>query len=299
MPEFAHCLCMCLWQSCLFMNMVFNFIQNAFWSVKYSDPNHALSWDRLHNYSHGLGGKHLWPCLKKHISELPGSCANLVDHGYIFTSKISLLSDSLKDNPASLIGLGSIISLMCSMFILLMLISMKTFSRFCIQQRSCPFTDFYNLQLAPFVLHNILTQQDSPSGFLLLCCLRSYLELNAYAQLHVHTDMALVECEAELRQFSLLIKVKISSDGLFFYLTKIRNIHKAWRMMLQIMKWKHRMMKTMPQSLRVGNSLRCTCTCTCVMTLMLKLHQNNNVICSDHRYKIHYSNIFTHSLNGT
>lgn len=85
----------------------------------------------------------------------------------------------------------------------------------CIQQRNCLFTEFHYLQLAPFILHNVLTQQDSPSGFLLLRCLRSYLKLNAYAQLHIHTDMTLMESEAELRQFSFLIKVRISSDCAF------------------------------------------------------------------------------------
>ena len=36
-----------------------------------------------------------------------------------------------------------------------------------------------------------------------------------------------------------------------------------------------------------------------ILFMLSKLHYNNNVIRSDHHYEICYSNIFTHSLNGT
>jgi hypothetical protein len=54
-------------------------VENAFWSVQFSDPFKALSWDRMHNYAHGLGGKHIWPVLKKYIFAMGRSKAKLVD----------------------------------------------------------------------------------------------------------------------------------------------------------------------------------------------------------------------------
>jgi hypothetical protein len=54
-------------------------IVNAFWEIRFSDPFKALSWDRMHNYAHGLGGKHIWPVLKQYISAMGRSKAALVD----------------------------------------------------------------------------------------------------------------------------------------------------------------------------------------------------------------------------
>ena len=44
--------------------------QNAFWDIKFSDSFKALSWDHMHNYTHGLGGKHLWPLIEEHLADL-------------------------------------------------------------------------------------------------------------------------------------------------------------------------------------------------------------------------------------
>jgi hypothetical protein len=44
--------------------------QNAFWTVPYSDPHQVLTFDRMHNNSHGLGGKHLWPLLQEALERL-------------------------------------------------------------------------------------------------------------------------------------------------------------------------------------------------------------------------------------
>ncbi|KAM6495342.1 hypothetical protein JOM56_009965 [Amanita muscaria] len=147
-------------------------VPNAFWTVQHSDPHRTLSWDRMHNYPHGLGGKHIWPLLKKHIEDLPRSCAALVDNGYA----------DLPRWP-----------------------NLNHFS----QVLNVHFSDANKyediLKLAPFILQNVLTNESSRPGFLLLCCLRSFLKLNMYAALRVHTDITLVEGEAELSRFSSLI----------------------------------------------------------------------------------------------
>jgi ligand-binding SRPBCC domain-containing protein len=60
-------------------------VMNAFWDVQFSDPFRALSWDRMHNYAHGLGGKHLWPILQQYINAQGRSKAQLVDDQYEFS----------------------------------------------------------------------------------------------------------------------------------------------------------------------------------------------------------------------
>jgi hypothetical protein len=56
-----------------------SFFQNAFWDIKNSDPFKALSWDHMHNYAHGLGGKHLWPLVEKYLQDLGRTNAHTVD----------------------------------------------------------------------------------------------------------------------------------------------------------------------------------------------------------------------------
>jgi len=56
------------------------FLKNAFWGLEYSDPFKALTFDRMHNNSHGLGGKHLWPVLVKYIEECGRPAIKEVDN---------------------------------------------------------------------------------------------------------------------------------------------------------------------------------------------------------------------------
>lgn len=62
--------------------------------------------------------------------------------------------------------------------------------------------------MALFALHNVLTDTQ---GYLLLQCLQSYLELDMYASLEVHTEQTLKDGRQELKHFSLLINVCIST----------------------------------------------------------------------------------------
>ncbi|KAK0184532.1 hypothetical protein F5146DRAFT_1006521 [Armillaria mellea] len=48
-----------------------------------------------------------------------------------------------------------------------------------------------------FVVHNIITKQQDSHGYLLLKCIRSYLELDMYSNLHVHTTETLQAIEAQ------------------------------------------------------------------------------------------------------
>jgi hypothetical protein len=42
-------------------------------------PHIALSWDHMHNYAHGLGEKHIWPEIQRHIEELGRQASKMVD----------------------------------------------------------------------------------------------------------------------------------------------------------------------------------------------------------------------------
>lgn len=65
-----------------------------------------------------------------------------------------------------------------------------------------------NLQVILFALHNVLINRKGRS---LLQSLRSYLELNMYASLEVHTDETIAAGRGELKNFSALMKVRIFS----------------------------------------------------------------------------------------
>jgi hypothetical protein len=60
-----------------------------------------------------------------------------------------------------------------------------------------------------FALHNVLDEKSDPQGYLLLKVLRSYLELDLWADLDVHTSSTLEAADAELLRFSALLKVNL------------------------------------------------------------------------------------------
>jgi len=60
-----------------------------------------------------------------------------------------------------------------------------------------------------FAAHNVLERSRSPDGYLMLRILRSYLELDMYAALEVHTTETITAGRQELLKFSLLIQVRI------------------------------------------------------------------------------------------
>lgn len=61
-----------------------------------------------------------------------------------------------------------------------------------------------------FASHNVVTKNDSPTGFILLQVLRSYLELDAFASLTVQTERTMDFGVKELETFEKLVQVQIS-----------------------------------------------------------------------------------------
>jgi len=60
-----------------------------------------------------------------------------------------------------------------------------------------------------FSSHNLLTEDISPAGFILLQILRSYLELDMFSSLSVQTESTLAAGKKELENFEQIVKVCI------------------------------------------------------------------------------------------
>jgi len=65
------------------------------------------------------------------------------------------------------------------------------------------------IQVIIFAAEEVLASGDSDRGFLLLQLMRSYLELDMYLSLTVHTDTTLEAGQKELLNFERLVHVSI------------------------------------------------------------------------------------------
>lgn len=66
---------------------------------------------------------------------------------------------------------------------------------------------FNQMQMVIFATHNIITHSEHPGGYLLLKVLRSYIALDMYAALEVHTAVTIAAGRKELLRFSKALKV--------------------------------------------------------------------------------------------
>jgi hypothetical protein len=62
-----------------------------------------------------------------------------------------------------------------------------------------------------FAAHNILTAETDKIGVLLLACIRSYLELDMYAGLELHTADTIADGRHQLQKFDQSLKVGMHS----------------------------------------------------------------------------------------
>ncbi|KAH9885840.1 hypothetical protein C8Q73DRAFT_659190, partial [Cubamyces lactineus] len=137
-------------------------IQNAFLELAHSDPYKALSFDRLHAFHSGLFGHHLWPEFKKHVEKISHDAVKQIDVQY--------------NNMPCWPGLTHFDEVM-----------------------GLSFTDGGKYQNIAnnllFASHNVLTEEASPMGYMLLCAIRPFLELDAYIGLPLHTEWTLEDGE--------------------------------------------------------------------------------------------------------
>ena len=70
-----------------------------------------------------------------------------------------------------------------------------------------------------FALHNIFTKEKTARGYLLLKLMRSYLELDMYASLTVHTESTINKGREELLTFEKLLHVHVESNSFILHMT--------------------------------------------------------------------------------
>ncbi|KAG6888498.1 hypothetical protein C0995_007836 [Termitomyces sp. Mi166 len=59
----------------LYQSHGLRFVENAFWSMQFSDLHAALSFNELHNNCHGLGGKHAFKEAMRIIKIMPAQAS--------------------------------------------------------------------------------------------------------------------------------------------------------------------------------------------------------------------------------
>ncbi|KAG1836025.1 hypothetical protein F4604DRAFT_1943802 [Suillus subluteus] len=154
-------------------------VKNIFWIILHSNPHDALSLDRLHSLHSGLW-KHLLGELKKILASLG--------------REVEAAFEELITNFPQWLNLNHFKSVI-----------------------NISFTDGNKFQdLSKQTLYaslNILTPRASPEGYQLLQVISSYLQLDSWIGLDVHTESTLAEIEAKLLVFDTELKAKRMLHG--------------------------------------------------------------------------------------
>ncbi|KAK7682341.1 hypothetical protein QCA50_014546 [Cerrena zonata] len=149
-------------------------IDNGLWALCRSDPHAALSFDRLHAHESGLFADHILKEIKVRLNE-------------IGNREIGRVTEQLRALPCWS-GLNHFESALSVSF-----------------ADGTKWEDISKILL--FGCHNIITERTSPEGYLLLKCLRSYLNLTMYLSLKLQTEDTIASGEQELLQYSTLIQI--------------------------------------------------------------------------------------------
>jgi hypothetical protein len=70
-------------------------------SVAWSDPHQILSYDRMHNDSHGLGGKHILPSVLLYLKATGRDALADLDKRFLLSSLCTLANDFVSKFPGS------------------------------------------------------------------------------------------------------------------------------------------------------------------------------------------------------
>ncbi|KAF8136888.1 hypothetical protein K438DRAFT_2120589 [Mycena galopus ATCC 62051] len=154
----------------LLKNLGLRKVDNVFWKVAYSDPHHAISFDRLHSHHSGLWGDHLFGQIKLHLLNRGDRQATKLDQQFNKLPRWRNLNH----------------------FQTVTNISFNDGSKH---------EDIAKLMI--YASHNILTDK---LGLSLLACIRSYLELDIYAGLEIHTAKTVAAGRQILQKFGRLLK---------------------------------------------------------------------------------------------
>ncbi|KAJ7707650.1 hypothetical protein B0H17DRAFT_1033442 [Mycena rosella] len=145
-------------------------VENVFWHVAHSDPHHAISFDRLHSHQSGLWGDHLFGQIKLHVGKLGGRQLAKLDQQF--------------DNLPRWRNLNHFQTVTNQSF-----------------NDGSKHEDISKMII--YAVHNILTDR---LGLTLLRSVRSYLELNIYVGLQLHTPTTIASGREVLQNFGQLIK---------------------------------------------------------------------------------------------
>ncbi|KAI5987075.1 hypothetical protein EDD15DRAFT_2372818 [Pisolithus albus] len=160
-------------------------VDNAFFVVANTDVYRALSWDRLHANFAGKFGDHLWPELLRILDKGGRQVAARVEKNFSMMPRwhgLNHFDDAL----------------------------------------SISYTDgqkFEDLsKLVVFACHDVLSPVEK-EGYLLLRCLRAYIEFDLYTALELHTAHTLAAGREALATFNVLMQR---------FSEKTKNIKKNW-----------------------------------------------------------------------
>ncbi|KIM63297.1 hypothetical protein SCLCIDRAFT_24432 [Scleroderma citrinum Foug A] len=150
-------------------------VDNAFRTVSNTDVHHALSMDRLHTNNAGKFGHHQWPELQK-ILERMGR------------SKMAKVEENLCLMP-HWHGLNHFKEAL-----------------------SVSYTDSQKFEdlskVIVFACHDVLTREECKDGYILLHCLRAYIEFDLYTAFEVHTTHTLTAGREALSTLNTLIQLR-------------------------------------------------------------------------------------------
>ncbi|KAG1890839.1 hypothetical protein F4604DRAFT_1888578 [Suillus subluteus] len=154
-------------------------VENVFWGMRYSDVHRLLSHDHCHYNHGGLWSHHYWVELQKRIVRLGRAKVSEVDKIYEAFPRWRDLR-----HPNQVMGVSFADSAMH-----------EDISKMII-----------------YATHNILTEDKSPLRYLLLRCVRLYLEVDIYAAFEVHTTVMISEGRSAVQALTALMKDDNESD---------------------------------------------------------------------------------------
>ncbi|KZT70542.1 hypothetical protein DAEQUDRAFT_667378, partial [Daedalea quercina L-15889] len=148
-------------------------LENVFWKIQYSDPYKALSFDKLHSHDSGLFGDHIWPEVVRIIRA----------HGNQAVQKVDQQADAIPRWSGF------------AHFKYVVNIYFNDGTKYSALSK-----------IIPYVAHNVIASEQDSEGFLILCLLRKYLELDMYYSFDVHTEDTIAAARVKLLEFSQCLK---------------------------------------------------------------------------------------------
>ncbi|KAJ3563803.1 hypothetical protein NP233_g8701 [Leucocoprinus birnbaumii] len=163
-------------------------VKNAFWEIEGFDLHRAISFDRMHNNAHGLGGKHLWPLLLEYLKECGPNTKGLVDER---ANELPRWRDLHHFHEVTEVSFSD----------------------------ASKFEDVVKISL--FIAHDLILESGQPGAFLFLQLLRKYLNLDLYMGFNVHTLETIEAGKAELAEWRDLLSEYAQESTEFVK-------HKSW-----------------------------------------------------------------------